>query len=185
MVLVDTATELLYEVLHRFPRKELEVVIDGVYLETINHLREECGYTDKEWDRMLDGIQKSRAGSHKEDTRTSGRWLASKGQFEKTAMGGKPLSVIKCDLAGDYRKIFDEGVRRGNGTEEDRNRGEELVKGLEWFNDELVAAQLRLSTSNVYVKIQDCGHDLPMRRPAVIVEAVKWALERVTNTCAQ
>ena len=179
LVLIDTATPMMYEILHRFPRKEFDRVIAGIELFELNNLREECGFTDEEWDRMIDAVGRSFVGSKKEDTRESGKWLAEKKQFERNVMGEKSLVVIKCNFPGDQRLVFDEGVRRGNGSVEDRKKGEELVKGMEWFHDELVAAQLRLSTRNWYVVVEDCGHDWPIRRPDGVVKEVLRVLEEL------
>jgi hypothetical protein len=134
LVLADPATELMYELLKpAFPPPGLMVMVEGVEWDVITNLREESGSTDKEWDRMLDALEKSAVRSSKEDARASGRALAQKHQHKNMPMGkDKILSVLQGDWAAQWQLVYDEGVELDNGSEAER---EEARKSIELLRD--------------------------------------------------
>jgi len=67
----------------------------------------------------------------------------------------------------------------GNGTEEQRAGARNFIEKFDLYDDELRAGQLRLSSRNRYRHVADCGHDIEVRRPAIIVEEVIWVFEQL------
>lgn len=177
MVLVDTATELMYEVFYdRIPNSAFAAVASGVDFAKLTHLQEESGLSDKEWETALAAVERSEAAARAEASHESGRPLAAKWQLQTQAFGDRPLSVMRCNTASDYRIIYDAGVEVGNGTEDERAGARRFIETWELFDDDLMAAQLRLSSQARYVRIEDCGHDISLRKPELVVEQVRWVL---------
>lgn len=177
MVLVDTATELMYELFpHRIPDPDFNAVAKGVDFDALTHLKEESRLSDDEWDNALTAVARSETASKAEDIRGSGRPLAAKRQFQRQVFGERPLSVMRCNSAGDYRLIYEEGVRMGNGSEREREGARQFVQTWELFDDEVGGAQCALAVGKRYVRVDDCGHDVVVRRPELVVEEVRWVL---------
>lgn len=180
MVLVDSATELMYECYPKtIPPPELVAVAAKVDFSELTHLREESRLTDEEWEEAIGAIERSEQGANMEDVRTSGRMLAEKRQFERTVMGKWPLSVVRLNSVRDYQLLYEEGVRLGNGNEEEREGARRFVKRWGLFDEQLRGAQVRLGEGARYVHVGDVGHDGVLRRPEIVVEEVSWVLDEL------
>ena len=177
MVLAESATELMYETFPSLDDDDYNAVTAGVDFVELTHLREESKLSDEQWEATIEAIVRTQPGSQAEDTRGSGRPLAAKRQFQYQALGQRPLSVVRCNFANDWRVMYEAGVKMGNGTEEQRARARRFVEKFELFDDDLRACQLRLSGRSRYKQFADCGHDVPIRRPEYISEEVRWVLE--------
>ena len=183
MVLADSATELMYEVFSEpLPGADMAAIAEGIDVVKLTHLREESKLTDKEWEGAIEAIERTAPASNAEDCRGSGRPLARKRQFQMQALGHQPLSVIRCNTANDYRVVYEAGVEAGNGTEEQRAGARKFIETWELYDDELRAAQLRLSSKCRYKHIADCGHDIAIRRPEVIAKEVRWVLDQLASS---
>lgn len=176
MVLAESATELMYEVFPTLDDADYHAVIAGVDFIELTHLREESKLSDEEWQAMIEAIARTELGSGAENTRGSGWALAVRKQFQKQALGRWPLSVIRCNFPRDWRIMYEEGVRMGNGTEAQRARARRFVEKWELFDDDLRVCQLRLSSRNRYRQFTDCGHDVTLRRPEYVVQEIRWVL---------
>lgn len=183
VVLAEAATELMYDLFREgIPDPNMAAVSAGVDLAEIMHFREKSKLSDEEWRLAMEAFERTTKGSMAEDCRGSGRPLAKKMQFQKQALGHRPLSVVRCDMASDFRVLYDAGVKAGNGTEEQRAGARKLIQTLELYDDDLRAAQLRLSSNHRYRLVPDCGHAVSILRPEVIVEEVKWVLGQLEPT---
>ncbi|OCL03556.1 alpha/beta-hydrolase [Glonium stellatum] len=180
MVLAEAATEMMHAVFAApMPPPEFATVTAGVDFARLTHLREESRLSDEEWEEAIRATERTERGSKAEDTRGSGRPLAAKQQFRLQAMGQQPLSVIRCDMAKDYKIMYEAGVKAGNGSEEERAVVRWFIETWELFDDELRAAQLRLSGKSRYRVELEYGHDFPVRNPEVIVDEVKWVFKEL------
>ncbi|MCJ1245873.1 hypothetical protein MMC30_003077 [Trapelia coarctata] len=180
MVLVDTATELMYDLFsRRIPDPDFAAVAAGIDLAALTHLKEESRLSGEDWQTALTAIARSEAAAGAELSHESGRPLAAKQQFQKQAFGHRPLSVVRCNSARDYQTVYEKGVEMGNGTEAERRGARRFVETWELFDDELREAQCRLSGQKRYVRVGDCGHDVAIRRPEVVVEEVRWVWGRL------
>lgn len=94
-------------------------------------------------------------------------------------MGTAPLTVLRFHATRDYQVTYDAGVANGDGTEEERRVVREYIESFGLNHDQITRAQCRLSKNVEFRYYGDCGHDLPFRRPDVVVEEVKKLLERV------
>ncbi|KAL9115174.1 MAG: hypothetical protein Q9227_000968 [Pyrenula ochraceoflavens] len=179
MVLVDTATELMYQVFPEIPDHDYEAVTDGIDFAELTHLREESQLSDEQWDRAILGIERTAQSSTVENIRGGAWLLAKKKQFDRGIFGNRPLGVVRCNTAKcDYQRMYDAGVKAGNGNELQRQGAKRFIETWDCFNDQLCAAQLRLSTSSLYRYVPDSGHDLPARKPEIVVEMIEWAIQQ-------
>lgn len=64
----------------------------------------------------------------------------------------------------------------GNGSEREREGARQFVQTWELFDDEVRGAQCALAVGKRYVRVDDCGHDVVVRRPELVVEEVRWVL---------
>ena len=80
-------------------------------------------------------------------------------------------------MAKDYRIMYEAGVKAGNGSKEERAVVRQFIETWELLDDELRAAQLRLSEKSRYRVALEYGHDVPIWKPEVIVDEVKWVLK--------
>lgn len=184
LLLFDTATELMLEMFPRIPSAELTVVSEGVDLPALTHLIEESGLTDAEGRQIVEATERTRAAAADEDTHGSGRLLAERRQLDGRVMREGCLVVVGTNLARDYRVMYEEGCRLGNGTEDERRRAREFVKTVALFQMQVGRVQLDLRAEEAdtrYVFLHDVGHDAPLRirRADYVGEQVRWILGRM------
>lgn len=182
MLLLDCATELTLQHFPRIPSRDLEAVGKNVDFAALTDLQREAGFTDAEWQRAMCAIDRTtRGGARQEDTHSSGRTLAEMRQLERQTLGDRPLSVIRLNMAWDYKIIYNAGVENGDGTPEERARAKEFIKQIDLYAHQLSRAQLDLSGVWEYVYYEQYGHDGPLRRPEFVERHLRWILDAVTR----
>lgn len=179
MILCDTATELMLQFFTRIPDKNLEAVAKHVDWEALTNLKKESGMSDVEWNYAMQAQERTLRGLAVEDTHASGHELALCEQLNRQTMGNRPLLVLRFNIAGDFQRRFDEGVRLGDGTEEEREQAKKFVLLCHLYSDQIARAQCRLSTDTVYKAFEQYGHDVPIRKPAFITGEVTEYLRRL------
>ncbi|PSK51733.1 hypothetical protein B9Z65_3000 [Elsinoe australis] len=176
LVLADAATELMYQVFTRTPDPALETIAKGVDFAELTDLRRESKLTDDEWRAALEAIERTQPGARLEDTHGGGLELARSVQGQRHVLEPWPLSVVRCNMARDFQLIFEEGVKRGNGSREEKEQARSYIDRVIMFLDDIAAAQLRLSSCHRFVTLDDRGHDDILRRPEVYVNEVQWIM---------
>ncbi|KAF2730063.1 alpha/beta-hydrolase, partial [Polyplosphaeria fusca] len=179
LALIEPASELLYQT-HKpvIPPPAFDAVLKGVDVDKVTRLREESGMTDAEWDDAIRGIEKTAPGAALEECRASGRILADKHQLTRHVMSPWPVAVLRCNWAVELQKLFDAGVEAGNGSDEERKQVREFLWAWRAFDDE-VRAGLDMAEGGVtrrYTYFEECGHDVPSRRPDVVIQEVGWVM---------
>jgi hypothetical protein len=111
--------------------------------------------------------------------------LGEKKQFERQALGDKPLSVILCKSVTEYERIFEKGVEAGNGTKVQQRTFRKLLDGWEVAARRLSEEQLRLSSRTHFVYLPDCGHNVHLIRPDVVAEEIRWVLGMIRGRDVQ
>ncbi|RDW76885.1 alpha/beta fold hydrolase [Aspergillus mulundensis] len=180
MVLVDASTERASE-FFKVPDENIGAVMGTLSYARATGLRSQTVLSADEWRvrakeiiASLDGAAVE-AGSFHEVCET----LKCKQQFEKQALGNRPLSVIRANTASDYEAIYEKGVAAGNGTEGQRRAFRELLDRWDGIDGMLQGEQLWLSANTRFVRLEDCGHNVHLVRPDVIAEEVRWVRDRV------
>ena len=137
LILAEAATELMYELFPRIPHPALEVVAAGVDWAELTNLRRESMLTDEEWDAAMCATRRSESAALAEDNHGSGRTLAQSQQFQNHILDPRALCVIRCNQPADFRLLYDAGVKKGQGTEEQRALARDFIEKFELFDDEL------------------------------------------------
>lgn len=181
MILCDTATELMLQFFTRVPDANLESVAKNVDWEELTHLKGESGMSDAQWEYALCAQQRAQKGLAMEDTHGSGHELALCEQFKHQTLGGKPLLVMKFNMAGDFQRRYNEGVRLGGGTEEEREKARIFILLCRLYHDQIARAQCRLSSHAVYKAFEQYGHDVPIRNARFIAGEVREYLGRIQD----
>lgn len=88
------------------------------------------------------------------------------------------MSVIRCNGARDYERIYEKGVEVGNGSVQQRQAFRELLDRWGSLDQELKEEQLQLSSNSKMVHLPDCGHNVHLIRPDVVAEQIEWVLEQ-------
>jgi len=185
MMLLDSATELMLALIPRIPPTELDNIARNVNWEKLTNLKQQSGMTDEEWNYALDAQERSSDALKKEDTHASAHQLALRYQLDTSTLEGRPLSVIRYNATSDYQMLYDAGVEKGDGTEDERRKAKDFIQTFGLFHDQIARAQCRLSEDATYMYYDQWGHDLPMRRPTVAVEDIRKLLARVCDKHAQ
>lgn len=172
MILCDTATELMLQVFPRIPDANLEAVARNVDWEALTNLREESGMSDAEWSYAMKAQRRSIKGLSREDTHASGHALALCEQLTYQTLGNRPLLVTRSNMAEDFQRRYDEGVRLGDGTQEEREKAEKFVLLTKLYHDQIARAQCQLSSEVVFKSWEGLGHDAPIRNFEFVAEEV-------------
>ena len=182
MVLADTATELMYELFQpEIPPPSLQAVAEGVDWGHLTHLKRDMQLTENEYQAALVAVARSAPAARDEDCRGTATALARAQQFQRHILSPWPVAVIRCNMARDFRVLYDAGVQSGQGTPDQREDARRFIEKMELFDDQVRAAQLRLSSCNKYIFFEDAGHDDILRRPEAYVEEVRWVMERAVS----
>ena len=180
MVLSDASTERQSEYF-QVPDPNINAVLGNLNFAQITGLRAESKLSREEWRaRAIDISQgasaaQAEAAAFVEVCET----LGAKEQYRKRALGDKPLSVIRCNSAREYERIYQKGVELGNGTEEQRNSFRRLLNQWEKFDREIKEEQLQLSSNTRLIYLPDCGHYVHLVRPDVVAEEIRWVRDKI------
>ena len=77
--------------------------------------------------------------------------------------------------------MYDEGVKLGDGTEEEREKARRFIQLFGMYHGQLARAQCSLSNVAVFETYEEYGHDIPIRNPAVVAEQVRKFLTRLAK----
>lgn len=179
MVLADGSTERQCDYF-RLPDENINAVLGNLKVAHVTGLRADAKLSRDQWrERAIDigrgaVAAQAEADSYVEVCRT----LAEKKQFENRVLGERPLSVIWCNGARDYERIYEKGVEVGNGTPLQRKAFRELLDRWEVIDKELKEEQLQLSLNTHFVHLSDCGHNVHLVRPDIVADEIRWVLEQ-------
>ncbi|EFQ97864.1 alpha/beta hydrolase fold protein [Nannizzia gypsea CBS 118893] len=140
--------------------------------------------TQEEWNafRAAEATEKFELIAHKEDE----NYMPSFGTLRKKELskkqpllGDKPVYVIAGTRSRDWTGLYNAGVAKGNGTEEERSYVRGLIKAVDAKNEGLMKKFLKLSTNSELVFAAESGHFVQMTQPEVVVDGVKWVLHNL------
>lgn len=182
MVLFDTATERNLEYF-QVPDPNITAVLGDLKMAQVTGLRADAKLSRDQWrQRAIDmarGGEIAQAEADGDAVVEVCRVLREKEQLDRQAMGDKPLSVIRCNSARDYERIYTAGVEAGNGTEAQQRAFRRTLDQWESAMQDLSNDQLRLSSKTHFVYLHDCGHNVQLVRPDVVAEEIKWVLDQM------
>ncbi|KAF3492391.1 alpha/beta-hydrolase [Arthroderma uncinatum] len=91
-------------------------------------------------------------------------------------LGDKPVYVIGGTRSKDWSGLYEAGVAKGNGTEEQRKHVQEMIRTVDAKNEGLMKEFLKLSTKGELVFAAKSGHFVQMTEPEIVVDGVKWVI---------
>jgi pimeloyl-ACP methyl ester carboxylesterase len=136
-----------------------------------------------EWDafRAAEATEKYRlaAGREEEQYMPSFEILRRKELSKRRLLGDRPVYVIVGRRSRDWSGLYEAGVARGNGTEEQRRHVRELIEGVDAKTEGLMREFLKLSRKSELVFASRSGHFVQMTEPEIVVDGVKWVVDNL------
>ncbi|KAJ5682472.1 hypothetical protein N7462_005637 [Penicillium macrosclerotiorum] len=182
LVLADGSTERQCDYF-QLPDPNITAVLGALKVAQVTGLRADAQLTRDEWrDRAIDIARGAAAAQAEAESYVDVcRTLAEKHQFQRQALGDRPVSVIRCNSARDFERIYEAGVAVGNGTTTQRQAFRELLDRWDSIDQELKEEQLRLSSTTHFVHLPDCGHNVHLIRPDVVADEVQWVIDHLQS----
>lgn len=182
MVLSDASTERQSDYF-KIPDININAVMGSLNFAQVTGLREDAKLSRGEWRARAADIARGRttweaeAAAYVEVCKA----LGEKEQYQKRAMSEKPLSVIRCNSARDYQRVYEKGVEAGNGTEEQREAFHQLLNLWDETDREMKEEQLQLSSRSRLMYVPECGHHVHLVRPDVVAEEIQWVRDQTLD----
>lgn len=190
MVFLDTVTEQSYKTRPEKLPETMRAVWEGVDMSFLWTERKPA-MTEEEWQEFLysEGLgneplpeemqqrQKKASKLEIDNLISSSQVLAEKKQFEATILGERPVSVIKGDAPGEYRKCFERAIAAGKGTEEQRKLISDYLDTADEKQLLLQFRQLRLSRNSRLVEARESWHNIQWYQPDLVAREIKWCLD--------
>jgi pimeloyl-ACP methyl ester carboxylesterase len=104
--------------------------------------------------------------------------LAAKKQFERRVLGDRAVSVIRGNTLRDFQRMYDAGVKAGNGTEEERRLFREYLEKWDERDHAHQEEILRLSSFGRLVRSTG-GHNVQMEEPELAAKEIRWVWDYV------
>lgn len=180
IVFADGSTERQCDYF-RLPDPNIDAVLGNLRVAQVTGLRADAKLSRDEWRTRAIDIARGAAAAQVEVDSYVGvcHTLAGKKQFQNRAMGNRPVSVIRCNSARDYERIYEKGVKVGNGTLQQQRAFRDLLDGWEAIDRELKEEQLQLSATTRLVHLLDCGHNVHLIRPDIVAGEIRWVLDQL------
>lgn len=111
--------------------------------------------------------------------RDSGPVLAEKKQLlaRPPLLGDRPISVLKGRTERDFERIYEAGIKAGNGTEEERAQFQDAFKTYGALTEAWQRETMGLSKNSSFAIAEKSGHNIQFTEPDVIVEKLQWVLD--------
>ena len=183
LVLVDANHETALQVLDPNDAN-LEAISVGVEQYSAKGIEAEHKLTQEEWDAFVsdEATEKHQLQAQKEDD----EYAPSFETLRKKELGkrqplieDKPVYVIQGMRSRDWAGLYKAGVEKGNGTEEQRSYVRELIRTADEKSKGLMKEHLKLSTKGKLVFAQESGHFVQLTQPDMVVDGVKWVLDKL------
>ena len=185
MVFADGTAPGFWSVLPMFPAmSEFKVIIEGLdYMEAIG-MHVETRLDAEEWDALQkEGKEneKHKRQAAKEFEFMSGTFveIEKKDLLGQTSpkLGNRPVCVIKGNHpTRDVQRLYEKGILRGNGTEEERKKIREAIDVWVEHEKGFHESFLKLSTKGHWIDAPNSGHWIHQTEPELVAEGVHWAL---------
>ncbi|KAF4617069.1 hypothetical protein G7Y89_g15082 [Cudoniella acicularis] len=188
IVFSDGTAPHFWSTLPMFPMLPgMKAIMEGLdYKETIG-LKAETKLSPEEWDAYQKGEKENETGKRqvgKEFTFMPETFVEveKKDLLNQTPpkLGNRPVCVIKGNHpTRDIQRLYEKGVARGNGTEEDRKEARDAI-GV-WIEKEkgFHESFLKLSSKGHWIEATQSGHWVHHTEPELIVEGVRWVFENL------
>ncbi|KAF7595444.1 hypothetical protein BBP40_006066 [Aspergillus hancockii] len=182
MVLADASTERL-SALIKDPDLDINAVLGDLKFSQVTGLRDSAQLSRGEWRARAADIARGTPTSQAESVVAVEvcETLGSKEQYKSQPLGDKPLSIIRCRGSQDYRRIYEQGVEAGNGTEAQRAAFCKLLNRWDEHDQRAQEEQLQLSSNSHLIYLPDCGHHVHLIRPDVVADEIRWVRDQILD----
>lgn len=186
VVLVDANHETTLQVLDP-NNADLTVMSRGVEQYTAKGVMAEHKLTEAEFNAFLEDESTEEyilqaIQENAEYVPSFATLLKKKLASRQPLLGDKPVYVIGGSRERDWSRMLAAGIRRGNGTEEQRRRVRELVETADEKSAALMKEHLKLSRNSKLVFTKESGHFVQLSEPDMVVDGIKWVLEEVKGS---
>ncbi|KAK2790362.1 hypothetical protein FQN52_005630 [Onygenales sp. PD_12] len=100
-------------------------------------------------------------------------------EAEPPLLDSRPVSVLKGNCVRDHERIYEAGVKLGNGTTEERLAYQRKLALYREKDESLQKGNLRLSTKNHFAVAEKSGHSVHLTEPGAIFDEVKWVFDNI------
>jgi pimeloyl-ACP methyl ester carboxylesterase len=163
------------------PWESMFAVLGNLDYFEVTRLNQEHKLLPEEWQAIKDDAghndDATDAEGNSEDLSYSA--LAKKRQIETQALGDRPVVVFKCNSLQDYSRIYDAGIKAGNGTEGQRAALREQMRLMSFKEEELQREILRLSSDSRFVYTADHGNKVHVTNPQGIADEILRILAQI------
>ncbi|KFY38025.1 hypothetical protein V494_04540 [Pseudogymnoascus sp. VKM F-4513 (FW-928)] len=185
MVFVDANQENTFVGHEDFPSPSFEAMLAGIDYHEVTGIKANTALSKEEFQAVLDAQGKPSTGiiSSAEEAGAKGDppVLAAKRQLQNQALGNRPISVIHGNTAQDFQRLYEAGIKAGNGSERERQEFRDTVAF--WRETSTVRAKeiLGLSSIHNFRDTLKSGHNIQLLEPELIVEELKWVYCHLTR----
>ncbi|KAJ5987312.1 alpha/beta hydrolase fold protein [Penicillium sp. IBT 35674x] len=180
LVLADSSTERQGDYF-RIPDPSISAVQGDLKFAQVTGLRADSVLSRDEWrTRAIDIARGAEAAQAEANSLVAVcHTLAEKKQLDNQAMGSRPVSVIRCNGARDYERIYQRGVAMGYGSLQQQKEFRDLLDRWPGIDRDLQEEQLRLSSTTRLVHLSECGHNVHLLRPDMVAAEIHWVIEQL------
>ena len=108
------------------------------------------------------------------ETGTETKCRYAEEQYRRQVLRDGPLSVIRGESAFSARRGEDVSA-----LDEQHRAREGMLEAMGKADEQLKREQLKLSRNSRFRNVPDCGHNVHLTHPDVVVEEIKWVLSNV------
>ncbi|KFY12367.1 hypothetical protein V492_03924 [Pseudogymnoascus sp. VKM F-4246] len=185
MVFVDANQENTFLGHEDFPSPGFEAILAGIDYYEVTGIKANTALSKEEFQAVLDvqGQPSTAITSSAEEAGAKGDppVLAAKRQLQNQVLGNRPISVIHGNTAQDFQRLYEAGIKAGNGSARERQEFRDTVEF--WKETSTLRAKEILSLSSVH-NFRDTlksGHNIQLLEPELIVEELKWVYCHLTR----
>ena len=185
LVLVDANHENMLQVLNPNDTN-LNAISEDIEPYSGRGITEELKLTPSEWEAFLadEATPKFQEQAQKEEDQYDSSFetlrkkqLASK----QPLLDDKLVYIIGGLRSRDWGRLYEKGIEKGNGSEEQRRAVNELIKTADEKSLGLMKEHLKLSRRSKLVVADESGHFVQLTQPNVVAEGVKWVLDKMRS----
>ncbi|RDW57170.1 hypothetical protein BP6252_13818 [Coleophoma cylindrospora] len=151
---------------------------------TLSAYAEPHGLTPTEWDiyqaDLASDKHNAQADKEREQYSPSFPVIEAKGQLQRgeeegPLLGDSPVSIVVAPQHIGFQQIYDAGLAKGNGTEEERAIVSKMLATWKETHERL-QGELTALSKRTRVRPVGCQHDIHLLEPEAVVEEVLWVL---------
>lgn len=162
------------------------IIADSIDPYSAWGVRAEHKLTPKEWAdfEAAESTEKHRLIAYKEDVEQYSQSFVTLRRKElnkqQPLLGDRPVFVIAGTRSRDWTGLYNAGVAKGNGSEEDREHVRGLIATVDDKNAGLMKEFLKLSTKSELIFATKSGHFVQLTQPEIVVDGVNYVLDNLS-----